>query len=200
MQLRRSIGPQVLSSFKWILLGAWHGILTCQDPARHSRAYCQQAACTTGRLKLIASRLRDSDNEYHDLSYVPPIASAFFNLPWFRIDIVSFPKLFPPELRAAFLDLLEPEDLLGYSMASKAFNAEANRIRWRDYKFWFRLDGSGLDDACRPILRDPERAPAIKSLSILMARPSSCTGRRRVVDSCNWTSSCQWSMFSAALS
>lgn len=127
---------------------------------------------------------------------------------WSTIDNVSFPKPFPTELRAAFLDLLEPNDILGYSMASKTFNAEANRIRWRDYKFWFLPDGSGLDDACRPILRDPERARFVKSFSILMARPpssslssssssSSSSGGRCCVKG-SWTSS--WSMFSAALS
>jgi hypothetical protein len=83
-------------------------------------------------------------------------------------------------------------------MASRTFNTEANRIRWRDYQFWVRADDSGLDDACRPILRDPEPARFIKSFSILIARPPSSFYKRRRTVAESWTSS--WSMFSATLS
>lgn len=126
----------------------------------------------------------------------------------FNLVVASFPRPFPPELRAACLELLDPRDLFNYSMACRAFNAEANRIRWRDYVFWFRPEGFGLDDACRPILRDPERARCIKSFTILMAHPlpsstPSSRGGTKGGRVCRrtmapWTS--DWSMFSAALS
>lgn len=115
--------------------------------------------------------------------------------------VVPFQKPFPPELRAAFLDYLEPRDLLGYSLACRAFNAEAKRVLWKDYVFWFEPQGQGLDDACLPILRDPAAASRyIKSFTILMKRPlASSPGMR----SCRirWASSSSfWSRFAATLS
>lgn len=87
-------------------------------------------------------------------------------------EIVSFPGPFPDKVRERILDQLDRSDLLEYSLASRLFNAESNRIVWRKRTFWFEPHARDFVQACAPILRDPQRALCLKEFSIMMHRTS----------------------------
>lgn len=86
------------------------------------------------------------------------------------VPIIPFPKPFFPELRANILDLLDRQDVLNYSLCCREFNAESMRLVWSVLDIptpVYQSSRGDMLDACRAILRVPERGRYVKKITIL---------------------------------
>jgi hypothetical protein len=78
----------------------------------------------------------------------------------------SFSRPFVPEIRAMILEKLNGQDLKNYSLACHAFDADAAPFLWQSFVLEFGYDFAALDAARIPILRIPERAKYVRTLTI----------------------------------